>query len=210
MKILKTKIIIIGSGGHAKSCLEVIESTNLYEIVGLVDKNASSGSIKYGYKILGGDDDLLKLINLTDKVFMGIGGIKNLAYREELTSKITKIGFVFERIISPYATLSKTSSIGIGSIIHHNTYIGADVKIGNNCIINTGAILEHESQVGSHSHVSTGAILNGNVTVGERTFIGSGVIIKQGVKIGSDSLVNMGTRVFEDVGDSKTIMESRK
>lgn len=204
---MKTKIMVVGSGGHAKSCLEVIESTNQYEIVGLIDKNVPAGSIKHGYKILGGDDDLLKLINLTHKVFMGIGGIKNLAYREELTSKITKIGFVFETILSTYATISKTSSIGKGSIIHHNTYIGADVKIGDNCIINSGAILEHETQVGSHSHVSTGAILNGEVTVGERTFIGSGVIIKQGVRIGSDSLINMGTRVFKDVGDSKTIME---
>ena len=32
------KIIIIGAGGHAKSCLDVIESkNNLYKVVGFVD-----------------------------------------------------------------------------------------------------------------------------------------------------------------------------
>ena len=30
------KILLIGAGGHASSCIDVIESTNHFEIVGLV------------------------------------------------------------------------------------------------------------------------------------------------------------------------------
>ena len=32
------KIIIIGSGGHSKVCLETILSTNKYKFIGFIDK----------------------------------------------------------------------------------------------------------------------------------------------------------------------------
>jgi FlaA1/EpsC-like NDP-sugar epimerase len=32
------KIILIGGGGHSKSCIDVIENENKYKIVGIVDK----------------------------------------------------------------------------------------------------------------------------------------------------------------------------
>ena len=36
---MKNKIFIIGSGGHARSCVEVIENaTKKYEILGFVEK----------------------------------------------------------------------------------------------------------------------------------------------------------------------------
>ena len=35
------EIILIGSGGHARSCIDVIESTGLYKIVGLVENKTT-------------------------------------------------------------------------------------------------------------------------------------------------------------------------
>ena len=42
----KIKLALIGAGGHAVSCIDVIEKTNKYKIVGLVD-NKSKKLIKY-------------------------------------------------------------------------------------------------------------------------------------------------------------------
>ena len=33
------RLIIIGAGGHAKSCIDVIECEKKYKILGLFDKN---------------------------------------------------------------------------------------------------------------------------------------------------------------------------
>ena len=52
------KIILIGSGGHAKSCVDVIEMEKKFKIVGFVDKNSKK---LLGYKKIGSDDDLKKL-----------------------------------------------------------------------------------------------------------------------------------------------------
>ena len=47
------KIIIIGSGGHARSCLDVILSEKKYKFLGYIDK--SPGKIN----IIGSDKDLI-------------------------------------------------------------------------------------------------------------------------------------------------------
>ena len=33
------KIILVGAGGHAKSCIDVIETVKNFKIVGLIDNN---------------------------------------------------------------------------------------------------------------------------------------------------------------------------
>ena len=35
---MKKKIIIIGGGGHAHSCIDTIEQSNKFKIIGIVDK----------------------------------------------------------------------------------------------------------------------------------------------------------------------------
>ena len=54
------KIILIGAGGHAKSCIDIINAEGKYEIIGLVD-NKKKGSKIFNYKVLG-DDKIFKNI----------------------------------------------------------------------------------------------------------------------------------------------------
>ena len=56
----KIKLALIGAGGHAVSCIDVIEKTNKYKIVGLVD-NKSKSSLSIGnktYKVINEKDFL--------------------------------------------------------------------------------------------------------------------------------------------------------
>ena len=41
---MKKKIILIGAGGHAKSCIDIINAEGKYEIIGLVDNKKKKGS----------------------------------------------------------------------------------------------------------------------------------------------------------------------
>ena len=52
-------VILLGSGGHCKSCIDVIEAEQKYNILGIVsnDKN----TVVKNYPILGTDCDLEKL-----------------------------------------------------------------------------------------------------------------------------------------------------
>jgi len=57
---MRPKIILVGGGGHSKSCIDVIELEGKFEIAGIVDANLSSNQV-LGYPVLGGDRDLPNL-----------------------------------------------------------------------------------------------------------------------------------------------------
>ena len=52
------KIVIVGAGGHANSCIDVIEEEGRFKIIGLIDNNINSNKTITKYKIIGNDSDL--------------------------------------------------------------------------------------------------------------------------------------------------------
>ncbi len=192
----KNKIILIGGGGHCKSCIEVIESTNDYEIAGIIDIAEKVGETILGYPIIGCDDDLEKIRKKYDFALITVGQIKSASIRIKLFENIKTLNFKLPTIIASTAHVSKHASIGEGTIIMHQAMVNADVTIGNNCIINTKVLIEHDTTVGNHNHISTASILNGNVSVGNECFVGSNSTFVNGIStvsnifVGINSVVN--------------------
>lgn len=195
----KKKLLVIGAGGHAKACIDVIEKTEDYSIGGIIGQDFEVGREVLGYKVIGTNNDLPELRNRFDSSFIAIGQIKDYTIRKKIFSKLVELDFNLPSIISTQAYVSKYSKIGVGTIIMHHVVINAEVSIGDNCIINTKALIEHDVIVGSNSHISTGVILNGGVKVGENCFIGSGAILKNGIKVSDSSIVSLGSILVSDV-----------
>ena len=59
--MIKKQIILIGAGGHCKSCIDVLESENKFEIIGILDLPNRFGQDILGYKIIGNDNDIPQL-----------------------------------------------------------------------------------------------------------------------------------------------------
>ena len=182
------KIILIGGGGHCRSCIDVIEKEKKFKVLGIVD-NKKNILIKK-YKLIGSDKDLDKISKKIKNAIITIGHIKNSDLRERLYKKLIKLKFNLPLVISPLAYVSKNALVGAGTIIMHRALININAKIGKNCIINTGAIIEHDVVIGDNCHISTGSIINGGVTIEKNSFIGSNAVVKQNIKIGKNSFVN--------------------
>jgi len=180
-------IILIGAGGHCKSCIDVIEKEKKYKIVKIFDKNKEIKKL-LNYKVF-----LEKYLNSSLKknyAFITVGQIKNSETRYNLFKKLKKIGFKIPKIISPYAYVSKHAHIGEGSIIMHNVVVNAGAKIGKNCIINTSSLIEHDATIGDHTHISTKAVINGGSKIGSKVFFGSSSVTKQNITIKNSSLIS--------------------
>jgi sugar O-acyltransferase (sialic acid O-acetyltransferase NeuD family) len=187
--VIKEKILLIGGGGHCRSVIDVIEQSNLFEIVGIIDVQQKVGNNLFAYNILGTNDDILSFKNDVDAFHITIGQIGISDKRANLFDILKKQGLKFPVIISPLAYVSKHASIGEGTIIMHHAIVNAGATIGRNCIINTKSLIEHDAIVGDHCHIATGAIINGGVNVGRDSFIGSGAISKQNSIIPSGSFI---------------------
>ena len=185
----KEKIILVGGGGHCKSCIDVIEQEQRFQITGIISLPEKTEQNILGYKIIGSDEDLENIAKKYEHFFITIGQIKSPEKRIIIYEKLKKLNVNLPTIISPLAYVSKHAKIGDGTIIMHHAIINAGAKIGNNCIINNKALMEHYAVIEAHCHISTGGIINGGVAVGKGSFFGSGAISKEYVKIKEYSFI---------------------
>jgi len=199
------EIILIGAGGHARSCIDVIEHEDRFRIAGLVEKKNSLSEENFGYPVIGTDDDLKSLRHKYQYAHITVGQIKNPDTRIHLYNILLSNGYKLPLIISPSAYVSRHTEIGVGTIVMHGAVISAGAGIGSNCIINNQALVEHDAVIEGHCHIATGAIINGEVIVGERSFIGSGAVIIQAVRIGNNCVIGAGCVIKKDLPDNQIV-----
>ncbi len=192
----KKKIILIGGGGHCKSCIDIIEQLDTYEIFGILDVSEKLGQQISGYKVIGNDDAINTYSQQGFCFLITLGQIKSALRRKKLFDYLTEIEATIETIISPLAYVAKSAQIGTGSIIMHNATIIASSKIGSNCIINTGSTIEHDAVVGNHCHISTHVIINGECQIGNEVFVGSNSTISSQISISDKIVIGAGTVVI--------------
>ena len=197
----KPDIILIGAGGHAHACIDVIEQHGQFTIAGLVGLPSELHNHHFGYSVIGTDEDLPQLQKEYRYALITLGQIHSPNSRIRLYQQALQLGFQLPVIIAPIAYVSRHAALGAGTIVMHGAIVNAGAKVGDNCIINNRSLVEHDATIENHCHISTGAILNGGVKIGSGSFIGSGSVIKEGVVIGAGSLVGMGLAVRHNLID---------
>lgn len=198
----KPSAILIGAGGHAHACIDVIEQHGEYQIAGLIGMPQEMNNQHLGYSVIANDADLPKLAKDYQYAFIVVGQGSSPDLRMRLYQQAKALGFTLPTVIAPSAYVSPHAGVAAGSIVMHSAIINAGARVGENCIINTRALIEHDAIVGDNCHISTGATLNGTVTVGEGSFLGSNCVIKDGITLGKNCIVGMGLCVRHNQVDN--------
>jgi sugar O-acyltransferase (sialic acid O-acetyltransferase NeuD family) len=189
-------LLLIGCGGHARSLIDLIESTGQWHIHGLVGLPEQIGSSVLGYPVTGSDADLLSLREVCSAAVLAIGQLPDPAPRQRLAAQLEQLRFHCPVLISSHAVVSRHAQLGPGTTVGHGAIVNAAVVVGAHCILNSGALLEHDVQIGDHCHISTGALVNGGVRVGSSSFIGSGTMIREGLALPEQTVIGAGKRVM--------------
>lgn len=194
---MKKKILLLGAGKHAESCIDVIETTKKYKILGLIGKKSEIGKIVCGYKVIYDDQNISSLKNKNIDVLVSLGQIKSVTKRKKFFNILNKNSINVPKIISPKAHVSKFSKIEEGTIVMHGVIINSNTAIGKNCIINSNSLIEHGVKIGNNCHISTSTTINGGVIIEDEVFVGSGSILREEISIKKKSVVPMGTKIFK-------------
>ncbi len=193
------ELVLVGGGGHAKACLDVIQTEGRFRVVGILDRPDFVGTNVLGIPIIGTDEDAPTLANRGLCFLIAVGHIATPEPRIRLFKQLGELGAELPVIISPSAHVSPHAVIGEGTIVMHMAVVGPGARIGANCIINTRATVEHDAEVGDHCHIATGALVNGGCIVERGAFVGSGAVLRQGVQVGECAVVGMGALVRRNV-----------
>ena len=188
------KIIIIGSGGHAKVVADIILTRKIdlnenLKIIGFLDDNFKN--LKYdnilNIPILGDLSNIEKFSNNKDYFFIiAIGSNK---VREEIA-------------IHPRSIISREVEIGSGTVVMANVVINPNSTIGKHCIVNTSSVIEHDNKLGDYVHISSNATLCGGVSIDNNSWVGAGSVIRQQIHIGKDVIVGANSVVVKDIENS--------
>lgn len=195
----KQPIILLGGGGHCLSCIDVIEKTKKYYIIGILDPNEEISKSLKGYKILGDDSLINNYASKNYNFLITVGQIKSSSIRKNLHQMVKNANGNLPVIISPLAYVSESARIDEGTIVMHHALINTNAKIGKNCIINSKALIEHEATVGDFCHISTAACINGQVKVGSNSFIGSNSVIGNNIQVANNIVIAAGSQVLKDI-----------
>ena len=163
--------------------------------------NQDSLPVPKGYKQISLSELKDNLENF--EVLIGVGEIE---VRARIIEELAGLNLHFPTIIHPRAYVQKSATIGLGTIVFSNCYIGPKAQIGNFAIINTNSIIEHNSYISNSTVIAPSVTLAGNVIVGKNSFVGMGTCVSEQVQIvdnciiGANSFVNSNvpshTKVF--------------
>jgi sugar O-acyltransferase (sialic acid O-acetyltransferase NeuD family) len=190
---MKKKLVLIGGGGHCKSCIDVIEQSDRFNVVGILDKLELVGQKVLDYNIIGTDEQINQLTIEGCEFLITIGQISTSQARRQLYAKLKECNANLATVISPRAYISKYASVGEGTIVMHDVLINANAQIGDNCIVNTKALIEHDVVVEDHCHISTCAVLNGGVLVKQGSFFGSNAVSREYECTKPDAFIKAGS-----------------
>lgn len=192
-------LLLVGGGGHCRSCIDVIEAQGRYAVAGIVQPRDEGQAPVLGYPILGADEDLPALLVQHPNALITVGQIKTPDVRIRLFAQLKQLRATLPVIVSPIAHVSRHADIDEGTIVMHGAIVNAGVRVGRNVILNSQALIEHDAVIEPHCHISTGARINGGSRVGTGAFVGSGAILREGVVIGSNSVIGAGQLVLRNL-----------
>lgn len=195
----RPSLILVGGGGHAASCIDVIEQEGRFDISVIVDIKANVPSVLMGYSISATDDELPQLISQYSNGLVTLGSTKTATLRMKAYAQLKACQAVLPTIISPRAHVARTAQLGEGTIIMHDALVNSQAVVGHNVIINTKALIEHDAIIGDHTHVSTMAAVNGRCRIGRGVFLGSHCVIAHDVNIADHVTVGAGSLVLKSI-----------
>jgi sugar O-acyltransferase (sialic acid O-acetyltransferase NeuD family) len=193
---MKNKVIIVGA---FHEIIELAEESN-FEIIGLID-NEKSCSYR-NYKILCNDAGAQKL----GKEYYSLPLIitpDQPKVRKRLYNYYKKIGFNFISLKSNNSKISKSSTIGTGTVIQSWVNISSEVNIGEFVKLNTNCNIMHNSSIGNFSTIAPNAVVLGNVKIGNLCYIGSNATILPNITICDSVVIGAGAVVTKNITESK-------
>jgi sugar O-acyltransferase (sialic acid O-acetyltransferase NeuD family) len=196
-------IVLIGGGNQAHCAIDIIKKEGIYNIVGIIDSLHDVGSERFGYKILGRQEDILVLKQQYD-IDAGLIAIGDNWGRYRVYNEIIKVipGFEFVNAIHPSAVIGSNVDLGVGIIISAGCIINPRTIIEDFTLFVTGALIEHDSHVKEFASVSVGSVTGGYVKLGRFSAITVGVTVIDRVEIGENTVVGSGSLVVKSLPDN--------
>jgi sugar O-acyltransferase (sialic acid O-acetyltransferase NeuD family) len=188
----KTRLLVVGVGGHGRSVAEAAELSGQFEVVGFLDDAAPVGERVLDSHVLGPVVGMGEHRSVADQAVVAIG---NNAVREKLMQLLTEAGYAMATVVHPRAFVSPTALVGEGAAIMAGAIVGTEARLGVGSIVNCGAVVDHHATVEDFGHLGVNASMAGGTVLGRGAWMQVGAALGYGVKVPSGVTLDPGEAV---------------
>ena len=155
-----------------------------------------------GYPVLGGTDDVGKLLENPEYHFMwGIHMIGRNILTEKTFRRVNIPRERFATIVHKTAFVADSAILEPGAFVMSNCYVGAQARIGQCSLMMANSLVGHNTTVGPLCHFSVGSITSSYITIGLCSDVTLGAKVIEKVKIGNFAVAGAGSLVTRDIPD---------
>lgn len=188
----KTRLLVVGAGGHGRSVAEAAEISGQFEVVGFLDDALPIGEAVLGLTVLGPVSNMQNQRTSADQAIVAVG---NNALRERLMHRLITAGFQLATVVHPRATISPSAMLGVGSAVMAGAIVGTEARLGMGIIVNCGAVVDHNATVEDYGHLGVNASMAGGAVLGYGSWMQAGASLAYGVTIPSGVTLDPGEAV---------------
>lgn len=188
----KTRLLVVGAGGHGRSVAEAAQLSGHFEVVGFLDDAAPVGERVLGRHVMGSVAGMGDHRSVVDQAIVAIG---NNAVREKLMQQLTEVGYAMATVVHPRAFVSPSAEVGAGSAIMAGAIVGTEARLGVGAIVNCGAVVDHHAHAEDFSHLGVNACMAGGTVLGRGAWMQAGIALGYGISVAPGAVLLPGTAV---------------
>jgi acetyltransferase EpsM len=199
-------LVVYGGGGHAKALIDLVRTSGVYHLVGVIDDGIPAGASVMGLPVIGGAEVLPGLVERGVRLAINaVGGIGHVSARLTVFEILARAGLACPCLVHPTAWVEPSAWLDAGVQVLAQTYISSDARIGFGTVINAGVVVSHDCVLGQVVNLSPGAMLAGGVIVEDFVQVGMAATINLNLRIGKGARIGNGATVKADVPENGVV-----
>jgi sugar O-acyltransferase (sialic acid O-acetyltransferase NeuD family) len=188
----KTRLLVVGAGGHGRSVAEAAQLSDQFDVIGFLDDTLPTGTLVLGRSVLG---PVASMVNYLATTKLAIVAIGNNSVREKLMQQLTLAGFEWATVVHPRAIVSPSAVLGEGSAVMAGAIVATEAQLGQGSIVNCGAVVDHHAIVEDFGHLGVNACMAGGTLLGRGAWMQAGSALGYGVNVPSEVTLAPGEAV---------------
>ena len=194
-------IAVAGAGGFGRETADAVRA--LYPdsdvFVGFLDDGMPPAHL--ADHVLGPIDVIHELPGL--RLVVCVGNPRDYFARARIVERLALPTGRYATVVHPFAHVSQTSKVGVGSVLLAGAVLTADAVVGRHVAVMPQAVVTHDAVVEDFATLASGVRLGGGTRIGTGAYLGAGALVREGVRIGAWSQIGMGSVVLHDVPDGE-------
>ena len=162
------RLVLLGSGGFAKTIADLVAQENSFEEVIFLDDNPTAKNT------LGTCADYVKFNNPQTAMYPAFG---NNELRLKWLDILQREGITVPSFIHSTAYVSPTAKLGPAIVVLPKAVINTNCQVARGCIINCAAVLDHDCVLDEGVHLCIGALIKAENRLPARLKIEAGQVI---------------------------------